>query len=372
MIDAHEQLPRPLADAQQPLRQAEQAVRGGVVKLAQSAASQASVARALQLAPQTLSNWMNRSDKPTPRGRPAAVLDPMVGAAVTELLELHGRSIGLPALKQLFVQLPRTTLRRLRDDWRNEQQIDPCCLHWTTPGSVWATDFTQTPLPIDGLYPYVLLVRDLASGCMLAAVPCLEMTAQEVMGNLRRLFDQYDPPLVLKSDNGSPFVAHETRCFCQCNGVVNLLSPALTPTYNGSIEASGGALKTRAAFIAQQQSCATWSSDILEAARLSANALNRPFGSSGPTPDHRWSQRQPIGQEQRQALAALIQTKTTNITQSMQRERLEKGIDVQLSAANRATVARTATRQALVELGYLQIRRPHNMSTKNQADLSRN
>ena len=144
------------------------------------------------------------------------------------------------------------------------------------------------------------------------------------------------------------------------------------PTYNGSIEASGGALKARAALIAQQQSCATWSSDILEAARLSANALNRPFGSSGPTPDQRWSQRQPIGQEPRRALADLIQTKTNDITQSMQRERLEKGINAELSAANRATVARTAIRQALVELGHLQIRRPHNMSTKNQANLSRN
>jgi transposase InsO family protein len=91
-----------------------------------------------------------------------------------------------------------------------------------------------------------------------------------VVSSLRQLFAQYDSSLVLKSDNGSPFIAHETRCFCRCEGVVNLLSPPLTPQYNGSIEAAGGQLKTRAALIARQQSCDTWSSDILEAARLAA------------------------------------------------------------------------------------------------------
>jgi hypothetical protein len=42
-----------------------------------------------------------------------------------------------------------------------------------TPGRVWAADFTepswygtaQSLPPIAGLYPYVLAVRDLASGC---------------------------------------------------------------------------------------------------------------------------------------------------------------------------------------------------------------
>jgi len=47
------------------------------------------------------------------------------------------------------------------------------------------------------------------------------------------------------------------------SSAVNLLSPPLTPQYNGSIEASEGQLKTPAALLAQLSSCDTWSSDIL-------------------------------------------------------------------------------------------------------------
>jgi transposase InsO family protein len=371
MIDAYQQHPKPLAEAQQPLRQAEQDVRCSVVELAQDAPSQAAVARALHLAPQTISSWMNRTADATPRGRPASALDPIASVAVTEVLDLHGRSIGLPTLKELFHELPRTTLHRLREDWLIEQEIDPCHLHWTTPGSVWATDFTQMPSPIDGLFAYVLLVRDLASCRMLLAAPCVQMTAEVVIANLHQLFHQHDAPLVLKSDNGSPFIAQQTRDFCACHAVMNLLSPPLTPQYNGSIEAAGGQLKARAALLAQQHACDTCSSDILEAARLHANAFNRPWGTAGPTPDQRWHQRQPISHQQRHSLANLINQKNFDITQSIQRQRSQKGINPEFSAADRATVARTATRQALVELGYLQIRRP-NMSTKKQADLSRN
>jgi transposase InsO family protein len=372
MIDAYPQYPRPLAEAQQPVRQAEQDVRSNVVELAREAGSQVAVARALHLAPQTLSSWINRAAQARPRGRPVTRVDPMNSAPVTELLDVHGRSIGLPTLKELFHEVPRSALQRIREDWSAGQEIDPARLHWTSPGSVWATDFTQMPLPIDGVFPYVLVVRDLASCRMLLATPCVEMTSQMVVSSLRHLFIEHDAPLVLKSDNGSPFIAHETRCFCRQRGVVNLLSPPLTPQYNGSIEAAGGQLKARAALIARQQSCETWSSDILEAARLGANALNRPWGSAGPTPDQRWAQRQPITTEQRQALATLIDQKNVDITQSIQRERTQKGINPEFTAADRATVARTATRQALVELGYLRIRRPQNMSTKSQADLSRN
>jgi len=314
---------------------------------------------------------MNRCAQATPRGRLATTVDPLARAAVRELLDCHGRSIGVPTLKELFGQVPRSALQRIREDWCSEQEIDRCCLHWTTPGSVWATDFTQPPLPIDGVFPYVLIVRDLASCSTLLAAPCLEMTAEVVVASLRQLFHQHDAPLVLKTDNGSPFIAHDTREFHRRQGVVNLLSPPLTPQYNGSIEAAGGQLKARAALIAQQQSCDIWSSDILESARLAANALNRPWGTAGPTPDQRWSQRMAIRFEQRQSLAELIDQKNLDITQSIQRERIQKGLDAQFTAADRATVARTATRQALVELGYLQIRRP-NMSTQNQADLSRN
>jgi transposase InsO family protein len=373
LVDAHDHLPRPLGDAQQPLRAAEQAARGAAVELIGDDHTQASVAQALNLAPQTLCQWLARPvEEPVPRGRPATPLDPLDRIAVTERLDSVGRSIAVPALKQLFPQVPRATLRGLRDDWIEEHRSEPSRLIWATAGAVWSADFTEVPMPIDGLFPYVLLVRDLASLAILLAAPCLTMTADAAGFHFRQLFQQHGAPLVLKTDNGSPFIAGETRGLFAANQVVNLLSPPLTPRYNGSIEATAGTLKTRAAFIAHQQSCDIWTSDILESARLTANALNRPHGPSSPTPDEHWLARSPLDPLQRARLAAIVAEKTASITQSIQRERHKKALDIELTAACRATVVRTAIRQALVELGYLQIRRPANMSTENNAVLSRN
>jgi hypothetical protein len=288
------------------------------------------------------------------------------------LLDSHGRSIGVPALKRLFPAVPRSALQGFRDLWADDRRTEPCRLVWTTPGTVWSTDFTQTPSPVDGLFQHVLLVRDLASQRTLLAAPCEQQSADAVVFHLRQLFDQHAPPLVLKSDNGSPFIAAATREFCALHGVMNLLSPPLTPRYNGSVEATGGQLKTRAALIARQLACDTWTSDILEAARLAANALNRPWGPSAPTPDQCWSGRPACDGQQRASLAALVDHKTTAIARSIQRERQLKGLATELTAACAATVARTAIRQALVELGHLQIRRPPNMSTEFNADLSQN
>ena len=118
--------------------------------------------------------------------------------------------------------------------------------------------------------------------------------------------------------------------------------------------------------------CDTWTSDILEASRLAANALNRPWGPSAPTPDERWRDRPPITTEQRDAFAALTSARTADLTQSLQRQRRQQGLATELTAACAAAVARTAIRQALEELGYLQIRRPSNMSTEKTAALSGN
>ena len=44
-------------------------------------------------------------------------------------------------------------------------------LHWHRPGAVWAMDHTEPPTPIDGRWPHVLAVRDLASHMQLAWLP---------------------------------------------------------------------------------------------------------------------------------------------------------------------------------------------------------
>jgi transposase InsO family protein len=49
-------------------------------------------------------------------------------------------------------------------------------------------------------------------------------------------FEREGTPLVLKSDNGSAFIAAELRELCAKWGVELLWSPPRTPRYNGSVE----------------------------------------------------------------------------------------------------------------------------------------
>ena len=77
---------------------------------------------------------------------------------------------------------------------------------WTTPGTVWATDVWQPMLPVDDRYPYILDVRDLASGYIIESMPLEQATVELVGGTLERLYETIGPPLVIKCDNGSEFV----------------------------------------------------------------------------------------------------------------------------------------------------------------------
>ncbi len=365
LIDRHDQHPSPLGKDQHECRSAEQSARAATVDLVDANHSQADVARALHLAPQTISVWMNGPADPAPRGRPASPIDPLDRTAVNELLDSHGRSIGIPTLKRHFPDVTRAALHELRQSWDEEHEVEPARLVWSAPGSVWTADFTETPVPVDGSFDHVLLIRDLASRFILLAAPAAEQSADVVTLHCRQLFGRHGAPLVLKTDNGSAFIAAGTRAVCRDHAVLNLLSPPLTPQYNGCIEASAGQFKTRVATLARLHACDDWTSDILEAARHSANAFAGVKSPSAPSPAEQWRDRKPIEPERRSALAALVEDKTTKITQSIQRERAEKRLPIELTAACRATVARTATRQALVELGYLQIRRPADMSTQS-------
>jgi transposase InsO family protein len=58
---------------------------------------------------------------------------------------------------------------------------------------------------IDGRFPYLLAVRDLASGYVLAWLPVTAAAAARTRAVLAQLFAQYGPPLLLKLDNGSAF-----------------------------------------------------------------------------------------------------------------------------------------------------------------------
>jgi len=161
-----------------------------------------------------------------------------------------------------------------------------------------------------------------------------------------------DPPLVLKSDSGSPSAAEVFQELLDRWQVFALLSPQRTPRYNGSVEAGNGSVKARVRQEAARHGrIGCWTSDDLEAARLQANLTARPWGDLGPTPQQVWDRRMPITKDQRRTFLQCVERMQTDV-------RIELGYaqDTLLGRAERAIVARAAARRALEALGYLQVR----------------
>jgi transposase InsO family protein len=197
-------------------------------------------------------------------------------------------------------------LRRYRRGWRQRRQLLTRGLHWTRPGAVWAADFSEPPQPVEG-YPRLLAVRDLASGWQLLWLPVPDESARTAADALASLFREHGAPLVLKSDNGSAFLAAECAALLAGRGGWQLCSPPRTPRYNGSCEAGIGSMKTRTHHQAARQGRpGEWTCDDCEAARLEANQTARPWGVCGPTPEEVWQQRRPISAEERSAFAEVV------------------------------------------------------------------
>ena len=192
----------------------------------------------LGLAPGTLAFWDYRWHEDYLEARPWAVL---VVAATAErrneaidFMRFVGPGVSAAAVQATFPDLARREAENLRDRfrrlWRLDHQRAIHVLHWHHPGAVWAMDHTG-PLPaIDGRWPYILAVRDLASGCQLAWLPVLDETAETTISALQWLFLEHGPPLVLKSDNGSGFIAEAMRRF---SGSLGRPPPLLTALYAG-------------------------------------------------------------------------------------------------------------------------------------------
>ena len=179
----------------------------------------------------------------------------------------------------------RAIVRWRRGEWQRRRQRSTV-VQWPRAGRVWAMDFSHPPQPIDGQYRALLQVRDLASHYQLAALPVPRATASPVCGLLRALCATVAPPLVLKVDNGSAFASRPLRAWAAMVGTQLLYSPPRCPRYNGAIEASIGALTTRAHHAAVAAGHPEyWTCDDVERARTTGNAIAH---ASGRTPLERW------------------------------------------------------------------------------------
>jgi transposase InsO family protein len=329
----------------------------------------------LGLSPRTLRQWQQdlRCQKlqVQPLGRPTLRSARHDRNAVLELLGELGPATGVPMLQACFPAMPRAELedllKRYRRVWQKRHYEALHVLRWQTPGTVWAMDFTEAPNPIDGLYRYLLAVRDLASGQQLLWLPLVHANAAETRSALEPLFVQHGTPLVLKSDNGSPFLAGDTLDFLANWGVIPLFSPPYWPRYNGAIEAGIGSLKTRTERHATTSGRATfWTCDDAAAAQAEANATARPKGPTGPTPDELWAARRKFTAEER----TLFQT---SVTQERTEVRVKEGWPTEgpLNDKDARTVDRQAIRRALERHGYLLYARrrlPLSVKKKKVAD----
>jgi transposase InsO family protein len=243
-------------------------------------------------------------------------------------------------------------LRRCRWVARRRRRLLTRTLHWTRPGSVWAVDFAEPPQPVEGCYGRLLAVRDLASGHQLLWLPVPDEAAATAAAALEGLFREHGAPLVLKSDNGSAFIAAEVEELLARWAVGQLFSPPRMPRYNGACEAGIGSMKTRTHHQAARRGHpGEWTCDDAEAARLEANQTARPWGACGPTPEEVWQRRSRFGAEARSAFGETVRRLEGEARQ-------EQGYPAEgvLDRIARAAVSRAALRRALVAHGLLQFR----------------
>jgi len=291
------------------------------------------------------------------RGRPAQRADRETRDGVMAIFQLMGPGVGLAVLQEFFPTAARRELEDLQRKYREahlkKSRVWVYALRWQRVGAIWAMDYTQPPAAVDGMYPSILVVRDLASGMQLMALPVAAETAEETLAALHSLFLEHGRPLVIKSDNGSSFIAGSIEHFLEQNNISHLLSPPRLPSYNGACEAGIGSLKVRAHHeSARHDRPGEWTCDDVEAARLMANETSRPGGFHSPTPNERWRIRLLLSAKERNGFQ-------TTLDGLRNEARMELGIlpGIDIGPAMKATVDRRAITRALVAHGILKLRR---------------
>jgi transposase InsO family protein len=246
-------------------------------------------------------------------------------------------------------------------------------LHWDNPGRVWAIDFSQAPVLVDGGLLHLLAVRDLASGLQLLWQPIASATAEAAAAGLAQLFALHGAPLVIKCDNG-PFGAPDVQDLLARYEVATLFSPPLTPRYNGSIEAGIGSLKTRTdAAAARAGHPGVWTLDDLALAQSEANFAARPRGRNGPNPELIWQARMPIEVSERLLFRSRLEAAMAEVNEAKLFETAEVACEMTTGEvwSDRA-MARLAIRRSLEAGGYLTYQRrqiPPHIPRPKAADI---
>jgi hypothetical protein len=345
--------------SQRPRRQAEAAVRDCLAAAGAWARQQGwrlpVVAARLKVSERSLRRWSARQRRVVARGRP--VVRPPLAVRQDVLVQLaeSGPGVSVTCLRAAFPHVPRAELVDLRGRYRRlcrqRGRGRMARLTWTQAGVVWAADFAWPPEVIEGRYPRLLSVRDLASGLQLAWRPVSGESAAETCGVLTGLFGEHGAPLVLKMDNGPAFHSEELASMLSPQGVAVLYSPAYTPSYNGSVEAGVGAMKGRTEMQAWLRGASgSWTWEDLEAARQEANAACVGRRESSPTRAQVWALRPRLDETARAALRAEVLRQQPKIgsAEAWTEKEASGG-----SVLDKGCPWRVVLRRALVALGYL-------------------
>jgi transposase InsO family protein len=322
-------------------------------------------AKRIGLSPRTVRSWSGRWQedhlKPRLRGRPTASVDKEIGDAIFSFFLDFGVDVPVEVLKHEFPHVARAELRerkrRMVDAFYRRKSFFTYTLRWTKPGSVWAADFSRPPLPVDGLFPRILAVRDLSSQYQLETLPAPAEDAETACGVLEALIRQHGPPLVFKTDNGSAFRERIFLDLLDEHGVIPLFSPPYTPRYNGTIESGFSRVKVHAHYRSVRHGRAgMWTSGDVAAARERGNWLSRPRGPCQPSPKETWENRGTIHERLRSRLHRAYEAAVEELTRKAIEE---KGILPLFgpSPSERAAIERNAIAQALVEFDLLCVRR---------------
>jgi transposase InsO family protein len=315
------------------------------------------IAALFRVAERTLRHWrqtlLGRFAEAHPLGRPRERSSREARNEVIHFLDEFGPGVGVPALRKCFPVMSRAELQeilgRYRHVWRERNRVPLRVLTWPAPGRVWAIDYAEAPSPVEGLFPYLLAVRDLSSGMQLLWRPQPAATADAAAGELTSLFAEHGTPLVLKSDNGSHFAGGAVQRLLHGQGVEWLPSPPGCPRYNGSIEAGIGSMKERTgAHAALAGRAGHWTWDDTAGALAEANALARPRGECGPSPEAIWGQRSAITHSERAAFRVRVE-----VERNREKERASACGESPQGVWSEREAARRAVRRALEECGYL-------------------
>ena len=324
------------------------------------------------ISPRTLRHWQSQPIVKL-RGRPLRRASaPRRQEVINFLRRVSGPVIGLPSLRAVFPSLPCCVLagllRRYRSVWRQRYRRHGYRLQWHRPGRVWAMDHSRATQLVDGQFEQIFAVRDLASHRQLAWSPVHSTDAEEACQVLAKLLVSHGPPLVIKSDQGSAFVGQVMGSLLKRWRVTPLFSPKGLPQYNGALERSNSTNKayTHQQAIGEGHPC-HWTTQNLEAAQRLSNAIARPWGHDGPSPEQAWQQRVAITTEERDAFQAELQRQRDTARNDLGMAEVEELTPVQQDRLERRAIS-----AALESLGYMSkcpVRRPPKAKRPRRAQL---